>query len=446
MPNRTPARRLRRARVPMLIIGAVALTIGALHTTAEAVPTVANPLSDPVPRPEYVDDARSFVAEIDFRSAQSGTSAGVVVAHVATPGTAFLRPDLKVSSIADGAVLRSTTMPNPALAYAEGSGFVSQAGRGQVLVPYDSRVEQIQVAGEGGALVATVDTTAAVRDYCVANPNDPDCRESDLSVDAVTAPGPLFGVIGRPVTITVASTVANAGPDGPTEARVERTVVAGPGITVTPDAPDTTPATLAVGTPQRLEKTYTVTCGQPGPRTLDFTTTVNPRRAYVVDGRADNNQRTTRLTLDCAVPVTINIHPGSEVNPINLGAADVPTAVLTTRAGEYGNPLAFDATTIVVNATRFGSPDVLLRGLGVPELHNKVHKEDSLERDERTRDQDPDAVLHFGPPRDALTPTDTDGLCLRQVHQRPVDADELLRLRHDRSRPLNPCGRLSGRT
>jgi hypothetical protein len=311
MPNLVPSRRLRRARVPMLIIGVVALTIGAINATAQAVPSVANPLSDPVPRPEYVDDARSFVAAIDFQSAQSATSAGVVVANVATPGTAFLKPDLTVSSIADGAVLRSTTMPNPALAYAENAGFTSQAGRVHVLVPYDSRVEQIQLANPAGATVATVDTTQAVHDYCVANPNDPDCSESDLSVDAVAAPGPLFGVLGRPVTITVASTVANAGPDGPTEAKVERKVLAGPGITVSPDAPATTPATLAVGTPQRLDKTYTVTCVQPGPRTLDFTTAVTPRRASVVDARADNNQRTARLTLDCAVPVTINIHPGS---------------------------------------------------------------------------------------------------------------------------------------
>ncbi|WP_090803039.1 hypothetical protein [Asanoa ishikariensis] len=391
----------------MLIIGVVALAVGAIHATAQAVPTVANSAFAPAPQPEYVDNARSFVATIDFQSALSGTSAGVVVANVATPGTAFLKPDLTVTSIADGAVLRTTTMPNPALAYAEHAGFTGQAGRTQVLVPYDSRIEQIKLAGPAGATVATVDTTAAVRDYCVANPNDPDCHESDLSVDAVAAPGPLFGVIGRPVTITVASTVANAGPDGPTEAKVERKVVAGAGITVTPSAPDTTPATIAVGTPQRLEKTYTVTCGQPGPRTLDFTTTVTPRRASVVDARADNNQRTARLTLDCAVPVTINIQPGIAQNWITLYAPFVPTAVLTTRAGEYGNPLAFDATKIVASATRFGSPDVLQRGQGVRDINNRILKVFSLEPNERTVDLDLDALLNFGPPRDALTRTDT---------------------------------------
>ncbi|WP_203716293.1 hypothetical protein [Asanoa siamensis] len=149
MPNLISPRRLRRARVPLLVIGVIAVAVGAIHATAQAVPDVRSPLTEPVPRPEYVDDARSFVAEIDFRSAESGTAAGVVVAHVATPGTGFLRPDLTVSSIGDGAVLRSATIPNPALARAEGAGFVSQAGRGQVLVPYDSRVEQIRVGHPG---------------------------------------------------------------------------------------------------------------------------------------------------------------------------------------------------------------------------------------------------------------------------------------------------------
>ncbi|WP_203716292.1 hypothetical protein [Asanoa siamensis] len=255
--------------------------------------------------------------------------------------------------------------------------------------------------------VATVDTTQAVRAYCVANPDDPDCRESDLSVDAVEATAPLFGVLGKPVTVTVASTVSNAGPDGPTEATVERTVLAGSGITVAPGTAETTPANLTVGTPARLEKSYTVTCAAPGLRTLDFTTTVNPRRAYVGDPNADNNRRTARLTLDCAVPVTVNVHPGSAKNPINLNSANVPVAVLSTRAGEYGNPLAFDATTIVVASIRFGSPAVLSRGGGVPEIHNRIHQEDALERDERTRDRDPDAMLHLGPPRDALVPSDT---------------------------------------
>jgi hypothetical protein len=405
MPNFSSSRRLRRARVPVLVVAFSALVIGAIQAVAGA----ADPLTDPVPQPEYVDDARSFVAEIDFESAESGTSAGVVVANVATPGTAFLKPDLTVSSIADGAVLRSTTMPNPALAYAEGAGFLGQPGRGQVLVPYDSRVEEIKLANEAGATVATIDTTQAVRDYCVAHPDDPDCRESDLSVDAVEATAPLFGVIGTPVTITVTSTVSNAGPDGPSEAKVERRVVAGSGITATPDAPATTLATLAVDTPQRLEKSYTVTCAQPGPRTLDFTTTVTPRRATVVDSKADNNQRTARLTLDCAVPVTINVQPGSARNPVNLNGEVLPVAVLTTRAGEYGNPIAFNAATIVATSTRFASPANLLRGLGASESHNRIHPEDSLERDERTRDGDLDAILHFGPRTDSFLPTDTTG-------------------------------------
>jgi len=49
------------------------------------------------------------------------------------------------------------------------------------------------------------------------------------------------------------------------------------------------------------------------------------------------------------VPVAINIHPGSFKNPFNLKSKGViPVAVLTTRAGEYGLPLAFPEETLRV--------------------------------------------------------------------------------------------------
>ncbi|MGH9280040.1 MAG: hypothetical protein ACRD12_18325 [Acidimicrobiales bacterium] len=43
-------------------------------------------------------------------------------------------------------------------------------------------------------------------------------------------------------------------------------------------------------------------------------------------------------SVDCAVPVTVNIQPRSTVNPVNLRRSTLPLAVLTTAAGEYGNP------------------------------------------------------------------------------------------------------------
>jgi hypothetical protein len=158
-----------------------------------------------------------------------------------------------------------------------------------------------------------------------------------------------------------------------------------------------------------LEKTYTVTCTEPGARTLDFTTTVAPKRASVIDPNSANNKRTTRLALDCAIPVTINIQPGSTENPVNLGGSTLPVAVLTTTAGEYGNPLAFNATTIDGASVRFGSPSLLLLGMGTPEIHLQIHPEDALELDEKTRDRDLDVLLLFRPREDSLTTADTIG-------------------------------------
>ena len=124
---------------------------------------------------------------------------------------------------------------------------------------------------------------------------------------------------------------------------------------------------------------------------------------------AGNNSRTSTFTVDCAVPVTINIQPGSTVNPVNLSGSTLPIAVLTTRVGEYGLPLAFNATTISATTLRFGSEAGLLASRGVPEIHNAIHLEDSYELNERTRDGDLDAVTHFRPRKEAIALGDTKG-------------------------------------
>ena len=73
--------------------------------------------------------------------------------------------------------------------------------------------------------------------------------------------------------------------------------------------------------------------------------------------------------------------PGSFKNPINLKSKGViPLAVLTTKAGEYGLPLAFDATKIQPLTTRFGPKAVVTAGGGAPESHGKGHIEDAIER------------------------------------------------------------------
>jgi hypothetical protein len=376
-----------------------------------------DPATIPLPVLDDDDPAKAVVARVTFNSRTQATVDRTSVSlqrahtHIGDP------PILKLSlRDVDGQVIDRMNAWSPLWAYSHGDRErmdIKQSGSGSFIVPFSPALSTMTITDTAlNKDVVTVDVKPAIRTFCVSHPSDLDCLESDLSVDTVEPRAPIFAVLDKPVTVTVASTVANAGPDGPTDARVERTVAAGTGVTVAPSAPETTEVALAVGTPRRLEKTYTVTCTQPGARTLDFTSAVAPKRASVIDPQEANNRRTTRLTLDCAVPVTLNIQPGSTENPVNLNGSTLPVAALTTRAGEYGNPLAFDATTIDAASLHFGSPSVLLLGGGVPEIHGRIHPEDSLETDEVTRDRDLDAVLHFRPRSETLTATDTSGCVL----------------------------------
>jgi hypothetical protein len=115
------------------------------------------------------------------------------------------------------------------------------------------------------------------------------------------------------------------------------------------------------------------------------------------DPDLSNNNAALDLQVECVVPVQINIKPGSfpnSINPKNQGV--IPLAILTTAAGEYGLPLAFDATLVDPLSVRFGPPELVWdESGGAFEAHDRGHLEDSYEMDEMTRDGDIDLVLHF---------------------------------------------------
>ena len=126
-----------------------------------------------------------------------------------------------------------------------------------------------------------------------------------------------------------------------------------------------------------------------------------------------------QVTVDCVVPVAINIKPGGSPNSVNRNSSsDVPVAVLTTKAGEYGLPLDFNATTVTAESVRFGPIDALTAGGGSAETHRKKHLERSYELDERTRDADLDAVLHFNPSKAGLLATTVEG-CVKGKFEGP---------------------------
>ena len=140
---------------------------------------------------------------------------------------------------------------------------------------------------------------------------------------------------------------------------------------------------------------------------------MEPEKAKVVDANPANDARSATYTVDCAVPVVLNVKPGSLKNPVNLNEGVVPMAVLTTSVGQYGLPIAFDARTIQAASVRIGQRAGLVPGnTGAPEAHGKVHLEDSYELDEVTRDGDLDGVLHGRGDLIPLTPGITE-ICVR---------------------------------
>jgi len=266
---------------------------------------------------------------------------------------------------------------------------------------------------QAGTDLVTVDLRPAVHEFCVAHPDDPDCVEADLAVTSAVVSGDPLGVVGQAVPIEVAAVVENLGPDGPVDAVVTQAATGSGGVTVTPADRSFDVDGLAVGAPATVTGGYDVTCTASGAQSVTVTTTIAPVKAKVVDPDAANDAWAATFTVDCAVPVTLNVKPGSLGNPVNVNPGVVPMAVLTTAAGEYGNPLAFDAATIQAATVRVGVRGPLVAsGTGAPEAHGRVHLERSYELDEVTRDGDLDGVLHARANQLGIQPTTTE-VCVR---------------------------------
>ncbi|MFC4121385.1 DUF11 domain-containing protein [Nonomuraea zeae] len=212
---------------------------------------------------------------------------------------------------------------------------------------------------------------------------------ADLAVTGFTATAPGQLLVGQSADVPLKVSVASTGPSSPMHAVVN----------FTGGVADLAVPALAKGAPRDLSTTARVTCDKPGYKTVGLSAEIAPASADDVDPEPGNNKRTAEFTIDCVIPVALNIKPGSDPNSINPPNANVPLAVLTTRAGEYDLPLAFDATAIQPLTVRFGPRAAAWAGQATGlEVHERGHVEDSLERGnpERVRDGDSDMVLHFG--------------------------------------------------
>jgi hypothetical protein len=214
-------------------------------------------------------------------------------------------------------------------------------------------------------------------------------------------------VIGTSLPVTVLTTFTNNGPSAPIDVTVTRTATASAGSSIAPSSITSQVSALKKGDVRQVRDTYTITCSAPGVHTFAVTADIEPLHAVDVDPDTSNNRNQTSLSVDCIVPVAINIKPKSYPNAFNLGSSGgVPVAVLTTRAGEYQLPLAFDATQIDPETVLFGAHDLVFRESGGAHATNS-HLEDSYELDEKTKDGDTDMLLQFPTAGTGLTASDT---------------------------------------
>jgi uncharacterized repeat protein (TIGR01451 family) len=237
---------------------------------------------------------------------------------------------------------------------------------------------------------------------------------ADARIAGATATAPLEMLVGASAPASVAVTVENAGPSSPVDTVVTTSATSGDGVVANVATATSEVPALAAGSPRTVTSALTIACRTAGASTVTVESQVSLKNAADVDPDLTNNRRSVSFQVDCVVPIAINVRPGGSPNSINLNT-DATLAALTTRAGEYGLPVDFDATTIDAATVLWGLRANLLNvatPAGAREMHGKGHLERSYELDERTVDADTDMVLHFKPSDSGLTSATTEG-CLK---------------------------------
>ena len=167
---------------------------------------------------------------------------------------------------------------------------------------------------------------------------------ADVKVNSVSTTSPLEVLIGVPSSASIDVSVQNDGPSSPIDTVLSGTAASSSGASVTP-ATTSAAVNALTSTARTISQTFTLTCAAPGTKTMTFDYSLALKNAADTDPDLTNNTGHASFTIDCVVPIVINVRPKGFPNSINLNT-DATLAALTTRAGEYGLPLAFNAATI----------------------------------------------------------------------------------------------------
>jgi hypothetical protein len=406
------------------VIAAVGLSAAMIATglAVSADPPDTNPTTAPIPAIPKETDAKSLVADVLFDSRLDATPVSAEVRYGAAHSHLGDPPLLRLEVLDEnGALLDEFNAWHPLWAFVEDSvgsesRIILDQANGTFIVPFDRDAVTMTITDAPLAEpVVEIDLTGAITEFCTDNPEDPSCRVGDLAVTRVEATSvPSLLLVDGSGEVTVETDVTNLGPSTPMDATVSYSVTADAGVTINPTA-GTSEHALDLNESETDARDYEVSCVEPGLHDITFTSSIAPSHAADIDLMSDNNLNSEVVTVDCVVPITININPGKSPNPINISvrSGSTPVALLTTAIGEYGNPLAFNAASIDPKTTRFGSSTTILADDGAVARAGRGHIVDGLEPDNVTKDGDLDMVIQFLAPVDTgLVPGDTEACVL----------------------------------
>lgn len=274
---------------------------------------------------------------------------------------------------------------------------------------------------DNGAPVTITNSASVSKRGPDPDPSNDDATEDTLieavadlevvSIGATDAPTEIL--IGDDVDVTIRTVVTNNGHSAPMDGDVDVDASPSAGSGVAPANTTGLEPAIADGELRAVDRVFTMSCNAPGAQQFSFDAAIAPSRVDDSDPVSGNNELSATVDVECVVPVAINVKPGSTRNPIHDDKGTIPLAVLTTEAGEYGLPLAFDATRINPLSVRL-APAVVAFGEtgGAFERHNRGHIERSKELDEKTSDADNDMVLHFRAAETGVAEGDTE-LCVK---------------------------------
>jgi hypothetical protein len=385
-------------------LGSWAQPTAAVHTAEVAD---ADPRTAPIPELPVESDGKSLVATADFNGRTAVTPIGAEVRIGAAPSHASDPPLLKLEVRAeDGSVLKAFNAWHPLWQFPESEDgrehlVVREQAQGSFAVPFDRDAATVAITDVGlGQQVVEVDLTEAIGGFCQQNPTDESCRVADLAVTGVSvATEPDLALVGKTSTVSIDTAIMNMGPASPMDATVTHTATpADAGLTVTPTTAESE-HTSVLDEGQVVNRDYQVTCVTPGLHDITFASVIAPSHPADIDPEPGNDQGTSTFTVDCVVPVTLNVLLEHRALDEQALGVPIPVAILTTRAGEYGNPVAFDATRIDPKSTTFGTREVLLSGGGAKALLGRGIAVDAPERATAIRrDGDLDLLILYTPP------------------------------------------------